>query len=42
MPDDDDTKDQGLEYELWKIRELKRIKRDNQERNALAIKEADI
>ena len=30
MPDDNDLKDENLEYELWKIRELKRIKRDNE------------
>jgi hypothetical protein len=28
MPDDDDTKDTAMEYELWKIREIKRIRRD--------------
>ena len=30
MPNDDDDVDQANEYEIWKIRELKRIKRDRE------------
>jgi len=30
MPNDDDDLDQANEYELWKIRELRRIKRDRE------------
>jgi microfibrillar-associated protein 1 len=33
MPDDDDEFNPGIELQLWRIRELKRIKRDRQERN---------
>ncbi len=32
MPDDNDGLNEEQEYELWKIRELKRIKRDRAER----------
>jgi microfibrillar-associated protein 1 len=31
MPDDDDAVDEVNQYELWKIRELKRLKRDREE-----------
>lgn len=30
LPDDSDTKDPALEYEMWKIRQLKRIRRDRE------------
>lgn len=42
MPDDDDTKDTGMEYELWKIRELKRIRRDKEERQKFVVLQADV
>ncbi len=32
LPDDRDDIDEAAEYELWKIRELKRIKSDREER----------
>ena len=28
IPDDSDNKNEEYEYELWKVRELKRIRRD--------------
>jgi len=34
MPNDDDGLDQANEFEIWKIRELKRIKRDKEELHA--------
>lgn len=35
LPDDDDTKNEEYEYELWKVRELKRIRRDKEERRKI-------
>lgn len=36
MPDDDDEKNEAEEYDLWKIRELKRIKMDREAREKTA------
>jgi microfibrillar-associated protein 1 len=42
MPDDTDGKNEAEEYELWRIRELKRHRRDKSEREARALEKADI
>ena len=42
MPDDNDEVNIGLEYKLWRIRELKRIKRDRQERDQFDLDRQEI
>jgi microfibrillar-associated protein 1 len=43
LPDDnDDVTDEELQYEEWKIRELKRLKRDTDERALIEMEKADI
>ena len=43
LPDDnDDVTDEELQYEEWKIRELKRLKRDTDQRALLELEKADI
>jgi hypothetical protein len=37
MPDTDDDKDAEKEYAAWKIRELKRVKREQDERDKYAF-----
>ena len=37
LPDDSDDKNEEMEYELWKIRELKRIRRDREERRKMEM-----
>ncbi len=41
MPDDSDEKNEELEYEMWKIRELKRIRRDREVRQRRMIEKAE-
>ena len=40
--DDDDPQNDALEYGLWKIRELKRLKRDHDERTLRQREKAEI
>ena len=42
MPDDDDGKNEEYEYQLWKVRELKRIRRDRDERRKIEMQRAEI
>lgn len=42
IPDDNDNKNEQYEYELWKVRELKRIRRDRQERQRVEVEKAEI
>eukprot|EP01048_Picozoa_sp_COSAG05_P005411 COSAG05_NODE_320_length_11481_cov_32.028730_2_plen_361_part_00 len=42
MPDDDDEADEVALYEAWKIRELRRVMRDHEERRKAAQEKADI
>ncbi len=43
LPDDnDDVADEELQYEEWKIRELRRLKRDTDQRALLELEKADI
>eukprot|EP01043_Picozoa_sp_COSAG02_P017669 COSAG02_NODE_806_length_16963_cov_20.149312_2_plen_453_part_00 len=42
MPDDDDEADEAALYEAWRIRELRRVKREIEERAAAAHAKAEI
>merc|ERR1719238_2115726 len=42
LPDDADGKNEAEEYELWRIRELKRHRRDKAEREKRALEKADV
>jgi microfibrillar-associated protein 1 len=42
MPDDRDDIDEAAEYEKWKIRELKRLKGDREERGRLEAEKKEI